>query len=113
MLQDTLFQLSRLRQYTRHIQCKAVSVTHRFVSFVSILTNRLVLNLKKAGNLHMQHEAPTLPSLAFATESLVGNLGASFRVSDEDDELQDQSNNDHELRERNGAGQDLLILENA
>ncbi len=86
------------------------------VSLASILTNRLVLNLKKAGNLHMQHETSTLPSLAFATNPFVGNMGAPFRVSneeDEDDELQDLGDSVCELQELNREGQAVLIVEDA
>ncbi len=67
----------------------------------------------------MLGEVSTLESLAFATKSFVGNLGAPVRVSDEDDEddedesLQEQSNDEHELRERNGEGQGVLIVEDA
>lgn len=64
----------------------------------------------------MQREESTLPSLNFATNSFVGNLGAPFRVSDEDgedEELQELSNDEHELQERNGEGQDALIVEDA
>lgn len=86
------------------------------ISFASILTNRLVLNLKQAGNSHMQYEASTLPSLAFATNSFVGNLGAPFRASnegDEDEELHDLGHNGHELQELNHEGQVALIVEDA
>lgn len=86
------------------------------VSLASILTNRLVLNLKQAGSSHTQHEASTLPSLAFATNSIVGNLGASFRVGnddDEDEESQDQSHNEQESQEQNHKRQAALITEDA
>jgi len=81
----------------------------------SILTNRLVLNLRQAGNLHMQDETSTLPSLAFAANSFVGNLGAPFRVreDDEDTELDDLDHNEHEIREQNLEGQPALIVEDA
>jgi hypothetical protein len=87
-----------------------------FVSFSSILTNRLVLNLKQAGNSSMRHEASSLPSLDFATNSFVGNLGAPFRASNEDDEnneLEDLNNDEHELQELNREGQAALIAEEA
>ncbi len=88
-----------------------------FVSLASILTNRLVLNLKQAGNSTMQHEASsTLPSLAFATNSFVGNLGAPLRADDEGDEdvePQELSNNEHELQERNPECQGVLTVEHA
>ncbi len=64
----------------------------------------------------MQHEAYTLPSLAFATNSFVGNLGAPFRVSNEDDEDEephDLGNNEHEMQEQNQVGQTALIVEDA
>ncbi len=64
----------------------------------------------------MQHEASTLPSLSFATNSFVGNLGAPFRVSNEDgvnDELQDLNTDEHELQEWNREGQATLIAEDA
>ncbi len=82
------------------------------VSLASILTNRLVLNLHQVGSL--QHESSTLPSLAFATNSFVANLGAPFRVSnedDEDEESQDLGNNEHELQEQNHEGETALIVE--
>ena len=84
------------------------------VSFSTILTNRLVLNLKQAGN--MQHEASSLPSLALATNSFVGNLGAPFRTSNEDgenDELEDLNNDEYGLQEQNSEGQAALIAEDA
>lgn len=94
-----------------------ISLSHSsFVSFASILANRLVLNLKQAGHSHMQHEVSSLPSLAFATNSFVGNLGAPFRVNDEDgedDELQILSNDVHVLQERNRESQSALIVEDA
>lgn len=64
----------------------------------------------------MRHEASTLPSLAFTTNSFVGNLGAPFRVSnedDEDEELPDQGENEHEMQEQNHEGQAALIVEDA
>lgn len=64
----------------------------------------------------MQHEASSLSSLAFATNSFVGNLGAPFRGSNEDgenDELQDLNNYEHELQEQNCDGQAALIAEDA
>lgn len=64
----------------------------------------------------MQHDASTLPSLAFVTNSFVGNLGAPFRVSDEDDEDDEQhdvGNNEHEMQEQNHEGQAALIVEDA
>ncbi len=64
------------------------------------------------GNLHVRNEASTLPSLAFATKSFVGNLAAPFRVyneAGEDERLQEFSNDEHELREQNGEGQSALI----
>ncbi len=66
----------------------------------------------------MQHEASSLPSLAFATNPIVGNLGAPLRVSDEDgeeEELPGPSNDEHELQEQNGEGQgqNSLIAEDA
>lgn len=85
-----------------------------FVSFAPILTNRLVLNLKQAGNSHTQHEASTLPSLEFATNSFVGNLGAPFRASNEDgenNELQNLDDDELELQEKNREGQAALIAE--
>ncbi len=91
-------------------------VTHSSsVSFVSILTSRLVLNLKQAGTTHMQHEASIIPSLA-PTNSFVGNLGAPFRASNEDGEngeLQDLNDNKHELRERSCEGQAAPVAEDA
>ncbi len=60
-------------------------------------------------------EVPTLPDLAFATNSFVGNLVASLRVSDEDEEdeeLQELSNNEHEMQE-NGEGRGALTVEDA
>jgi len=84
------------------------------VALASILTSRLVLNLKQASNSHMRHEASTLPSLAFATNSFVGNLGAPFRVSnedDEDDQIQELGNDEHELQELNREGQGAPILD--
>ncbi len=101
--------------YTHHFTRSSINHSS-FIRFASILTNRLVLNLKQAGNLHMQHETSTLPSLAFATNSFVGNLGAPFRVSnedDEDEELQDSGNNEHELQQQNHEGQAALIVEDA
>ncbi len=62
----------------------------------------------------MQHEASTLPSLAFATNSFVGNLGAPFRVSnedDEDEELHDLDNNEYETQEQIHEGQAVLIVD--
>ncbi len=92
------------------------SITHlSVVSLASVLTNRLVLNLKQAGNSNMQHEG-SLPSLAFATNSFVGNLGAPFRVNDgdgEEEELHDLGINEHELQELNHEGQAALIVEDA
>lgn len=64
----------------------------------------------------MQHETSTLPSLVFATNSFVGNLGAPFRVSNEDDEneeLHDLGKNEHELQEQNHEGHAALIVEDA
>ncbi len=64
----------------------------------------------------MQHEASILPSLAFATNSFVGNLGAPFRVGNEDDEDGEQqgfSNDEHELQEQSGEGQGAIIAEDA
>ncbi len=64
----------------------------------------------------MQHEASTLPSLAFATNSFVGNLGAPFRVSNEDDEdgeLHDLDNNEYEMEEQNHEGQAAVNVEDA
>lgn len=64
----------------------------------------------------MQHEASTLPSLAFATSYFVGNLGAPFRVSSEDDEeeeLQDLGNNELEMQEQSQEGQAALMVEDA
>jgi len=66
----------------------------------------------------VQHEASTLPSLAFATNSFVGNLGAPFRISNEDDddddeEPQDLGNNEHELQEQRCEGLGALIVEDA
>ncbi len=64
----------------------------------------------------MQREESTLPSLHFATNSFVGNLGAPFRVSnddDDDEELQGTSIDDHELRERNIEAQGVLVIEDA
>lgn len=91
------------------------SISHSLsVSFVSILTNRLVLNLKRAGNLHMEQDESTLQSIAFATNTFVGNLGAPLRLSyedGEDDELQELSNDEHELQERNGKGQGALKVD--
>ncbi len=85
------------------------------ISFASVFTNRLVLNLKRAGNSHMQHEASTLPSLAFATNSFVGNLGAPFRVNNEDggDEEPQMDSSEHEMRERNREGKGTLMVEDA
>lgn len=86
---------------------------------MSILTNRLVLKLKQAGRLHMQHMqhgVSTLPSLHSATTSLVVNLGAPFRVSnegDENEEQQDLGNNEHELQEQIHEGQAAPIAEDA
>ncbi len=60
----------------------------------------------------MQHEPSTLPSLAFVTNSFVGNLGAPFRVSNEDDgdeELHDLGSNEHEMQEQHHEGQAALI----
>ncbi len=64
----------------------------------------------------MQHEASSLPSPAFATNSFVGNLGAPFQVSNEDgegDEVEDLNNDEHELQEQNREGQAELIAEDA
>jgi len=64
----------------------------------------------------MQGEVSTLPSLAFAANSLVGNLGASLRASNEDGEdedLQELRNDEHELQEQNGEGQGAPIIEDA
>ncbi len=64
----------------------------------------------------MQHEASTLPTLAFATNSFIGNLGAPFRASNENgenDELEDLNNDEYELREQNCEGQAALIAEDA
>ncbi len=58
----------------------------------------------------MQREVSTLPNLAFATNSLVGNLGAPFRVSDEDgedDHLQELGDNEPDV------GQGALMVEDA
>ncbi len=55
----------------------------------------------------MQNETSVLPSLAFATNPFVGNLGAPVRVSnkdDEDDELQDLGDSECELQEQNREG---------
>lgn len=93
------------------------SIAHLLiVSFASVLTNHRVLNLKHAINPHMQHETSTLPSLAFATNSFVGNLGAPFRVINEDedeDELHDLGNNGHELQELDHEGEGASIVEDA
>lgn len=86
------------------------------VSLASILTNRLVLKLKQAGKSHMQHGVTTLPSLSFDTNSLAENLDAPSRVSNEDDEneeQQDLSNNEHELQEQSHEGQAAPIVEDA
>ncbi len=80
------------------------TVHSQFISLGYILTNRLVLNLKSLGNSHVQHEASTLSSLAFATNSIVGNLGAHLRVGDEegeDGELEELRNDEHELHNQN------------
>lgn len=85
-----------------------------FVSFVTILTNRLVLNLKQVGNSHMQ--TFTLPSLAFATNTFVGNLGAPFQVSSEgseDEILQALGSDEYELQEQNREDQNALVVEDA
>ncbi len=94
------------------------------VSFVSVLTNRLVLNLKQVGNRHTHSEAATLSDLAFATNSFVGNLGAPLRVSNEDgqgEEIPKPENKDHEvqeyelqeqgMQEEHRDDQDVLIVE--
>ncbi len=64
----------------------------------------------------MQHEESTLPSLAFTTSTLVGNLGAPFRVINEDDkdeELQGLGDNEYEMQEQNHEGQAALVVEDA
>ncbi len=65
----------------------------------------------------MQHdEAPSLPSLVFATNSFVGNLGAPFRVSnedDEDEELPELTDVEHELQEQNSERQGVLMVGDA
>ncbi len=64
----------------------------------------------------MQDEASTLPSLAFATNSFVGNMGAPLRASNEDEEDEephDLGNNEHEMQEMNQEGQAALIVEDA
>ncbi len=64
----------------------------------------------------MKHEASILPSLAFATNSFVGNLWAPFRASnedDEDEELHDLGDNEHEMQEQNHEGQAALTAEDA
>lgn len=81
-----------------------------------ILTSRLVLNLKQVGKSNEQHEAPSFPSLAFATNSFVGNLGESFRVSNddgEDEKVQEPTNDEFELQEKNGEGQAAPMVEDA
>ncbi len=86
------------------------------VSLSSILTNRLVLNLKQAGNSRMQHESSTLPSQAFSMNSFVGNLGAPFRVGNEDDDddgPQGLGDNDHDLHVLNHEGQAALVPQDA
>lgn len=58
----------------------------------------------------MQREVSTLPNPAFATNSLVGNLGAPFRVGEEDgedDDLQGLGNNEPD------EGQGALVVEDA
>ncbi len=83
------------------------------VSLASILTHRLVLNLKRTGN---SPEVSILSSIAFSTNSFVGNLGASFRVGDEDDEdgkPQGLGNSEHELEEHNHEEQAAPIVEDA
>ncbi len=64
----------------------------------------------------MQHEASALTSLAFATNSFVGNLGVPLRISKEDGEdgeLHDRGDNEHEMQEQNHEGQPALIVEDA
>ncbi|TDL18638.1 hypothetical protein BD410DRAFT_488951 [Rickenella mellea] len=57
-----------------------------------ILINRLVLNLRQVSHLQEGANAPTLGTFgtieepAFATNSLLGNLGAPLRVGQEDDD---------------------------
>jgi len=55
----------------------------------SILTNHLVLNLRRVGHVYSQTQGSTLPELEFATNAVVGNLGASFRPEDEEEDLDD------------------------
>lgn len=64
----------------------------------------------------MQDESITLPSIVFGANSFVGNLGASFRVSnedDEDEELHDLGDNELEMQEQNHERQSALIVEDA
>ncbi len=64
----------------------------------------------------MQHEASALPTLAFATNSFVGNLGAPLRVGNpdgEDEVLQELGNDEHEMQVQNHEGQAALIVEDA
>ncbi len=90
------------------------NIAHLSVSSLAIiLTNRLVLNLKQAGDSHTHYESSAIPSLTFVTNSFVGNLGAPFRVRNEDDKDEEPEylgNDEHEL---NHEGQATLIVEDA
>ncbi|TDL18872.1 hypothetical protein BD410DRAFT_900633 [Rickenella mellea] len=66
-----------------------------------ILVNRLVLNLRQVSS-SQQGNKPTLgtigtiPEPAFAANSLLGNLGASFRVGPEEEEAIEEIDVDDE-----------------
>ncbi|TDL17364.1 hypothetical protein BD410DRAFT_843645 [Rickenella mellea] len=67
-----------------------------------ILINRLVLNLRQVSRLQ-EGNAPTLNAIgtiqepAFATNSLLGNLGAPLRMGPEDDDVIEEISVDDEV----------------
>ncbi|TDL15206.1 hypothetical protein BD410DRAFT_845412 [Rickenella mellea] len=64
-----------------------ISMLGRPLTF--ILINRLVLNLRRASHIR-EGNLGSLPELAFATDSVLGNLGAPLRVDAEiDDEIEE------------------------
>ncbi|TDL19082.1 hypothetical protein BD410DRAFT_449565 [Rickenella mellea] len=79
------------------------------------ITNRLVLNLRQVSHLQERNEPAigTIQEPAFATNSLLGNLGAPLRVGpDEDDEIEQIGvDSEVEVGEEYGSVDDNRITE--
>ncbi len=90
------------RRVRTSLSCSSTSwFIHAFEhSMASILTNHLVLNLRRVGHVYTQTQGSTLPELEFATNAVVGNLGASFRPEDEEEDLDDTLRSEWQEQER-------------